>query len=38
MNKNIPVSEVSGGGGGGCTLGISSPRDYMNVLFNCNCK
>ena len=30
MNKHIPVSEVPGGGGGGCTVGISSPR--TNIL------
>ena len=31
MNKNILVSEVPGGGGGGCTVGISSPRTIINI-------
>ena len=32
MNKNILVSEVPGGGGG-CTVGISSPRTNVYDSF-----
>ena len=31
LNKNIPVSEVSEGGGG-CTVGISSPRTNLYII------
>ena len=30
--QNIPVSEVPGGGGGGCTVCISSPRTISTKL------
>ena len=32
MNKNILVSEVPGGGGG-CTVGISSPRTTASEAY-----